>query len=454
MTIGFSRPALLVTLLWLGSPAIQAQGLRLPGGPLPPATAGTTSTTQRASDYIVAVVNSEPITNLQVRQEMQRLGQFLTQQQQPVPPAEILADQALQRLISDRAQIQYARETGIKIEDFALDETEQSVARQNQVDMAEMFRRLSADGISRSQFRNNLRDQMLLGKVREREVGQRVKVSELDIDRYLMEQQRNNAGVLAEVNIAHILLALPESPSPAQVAAGQTKAQQVMDKVRAGEDFSKLARELSQAPDAEVGGLFGLRPVDRYPSLFVDAVRTLDPGAMTVVRSGAGLHVLRLVEKRGAGGPATSMEQTRASHILMRPTASMDESAAIAKLADIRKQIVSGQISFEAAAKEFSQDGSAAQGGDLGWALPGQFVPEFELAMKKLPPGDISQPLVSRFGVHLIQVRERRTSQLSAREQRESVRNLLREKKYDEAYQSWSQELRARAYVDLREPPS
>lgn len=454
MTIGFLRPALLVTLLWTGSPAIQAQGLRLPGGGTLPAIAGATSTTQRASDYIVAVVNSEPITNLQVRQEMQRLGQFLAQQQQPVPPTEILAEQALDRLINDRSQIQFARESGIKIEDFALDEAEQSVARQNQVDPAEMYRRLSADGVSRSQFRSNLRDQMLLSRVREREVGQRIRVSELDIDRYLMEQQRNNNGALAEVNIAHILLALPESASPSQLAAAQAQAQQIMDKVRAGEDFTKLARELSQAPDADVGGMFGLRPVDRYPQLFVDAARNLDPGAMTVVRSGAGLHVLRLIEKRAAGGPATSMAQTRASHILLRPSASMDEASAIAKLTDIRRRVVSGQISFEAAAKEFSQDGSAAQGGDLGWAVAGQFVPEFEVAMEKLQPGDISQPLVSRFGVHLIQVRERRTSQLSAREQREAVRNLLREKKYDETYQSWSRELRARAYVDMREPPS
>lgn len=453
MTIGFLRPALLATLLGIGSPAIQAQGLRLPGGALP-AIAGAASTTQTASDYIVAIVNSEPITNLQVRQEMQRLGQFLAQQQQPVPSPEILAEQALERLISDRTQIQFARDSGIKIEEFALDEAEQSIARQNQVDTAEMYRRLSAEGMSRSQFRNNLRDQMLLSRVREREVGQRIKISELDIDRYLMEHRRNNAGTLAEVNIAHILLALPESVSPAQLATAQAKAQQIIDKVRAGEDFSKLARELSQAPDAEVGGVFGLRPVDRYPPLFVEAVRNLEPGAMTVVRSGAGLHVLRLIDKRTSGGPATSVAQTRASHILLRPTASMDPSAAIAKLAQIRQRIVAGQISFEAAAKEFSQDGSAAQGGDLGWTVAGQFVPEFEAAMEKLQPGDISEPLVSRFGVHLIQVRERRTSQLSARERREAVRNLLREKKYDEAYLSWSRELRARAYVDMRAPPS
>ena len=452
MNSGFSRATLLASLLLLGSLPAQSQGLRLPGASLP-ATSGAAAPAQRASDYIVAIVNSEPITNLQVRQEMQRMGQFLAQQQQPIPAPELLAEQALERLIIDRTQIQFARETGIKIEDFAVDEAQATIARQNQVDVAEMYRRLSLDGISRSQFRSNLRDQMLLSRVREREVGQRIKVSELDIDQYLMEQQRNNAGVLADVNIAHILLALPESATPAQVAQVQAKAQQIIDRVRAGEDFSKLARELSQATDAAEGGVFGMRPVDRYPQLFVDAVQKLDPGAMTTVRSGAGLHILRLLEKRGAGGPATSVSQTRARHILLRPTASMDEAAVTAKLAELRQRIVSGQTTFEAAAKEFSQDGSAAQGGDLGWTVSGQFVPEFETAMEKLQPGEISPPLVSRFGVHLIQVQERRTTALSAREQREAVRALLREKKYDEAYLSWSRELRARAYVDMREPP-
>ncbi len=455
MTSGFLRPALLI-LLAIGSLSSQAQGLRLPGGAAAaPAAAGNAATGQRASDYIVVVVNSEPITNQQVRQEMQRLAQFLSQQQQPMPTADVLAEQALDRLISDRTQIQLAREIGIKIEDFALDEAAQSVARQNQVDTEEMYRRLSAEGISRSQFRNNLRDQMLLSRVREREVGQRIRVSELEIDQYLMEQQRDNmSSAPTEVNIAHILLTLPESPTPAQLAATQAKAQQIIERVRKGEDFSKLAREMSQAPDAEVGGIFGLRPVDRYPQLFVDAVATLEPGALTTVRSGAGVHVLRLLEKRQAGGPATSVSQSRVSHILLRPTPSMDEAAAVAKLRELRQRIVSGQTSFEAAAREFSQDGSAAQGGDLGWSVPGQFVPEFEAAVDKLRPGEIAEPLISRFGVHLIQLRERKTTELTGRAQREAVRALLREKKYDEAYLSWSRELRARAYIDMREPPS
>ncbi len=450
----FLRPWLAI-LLVLSSAVSQGQSLRLPGGgATAPAVTGSPASTQRASDYIVAVVNSEPVTNLQVRQEMQRLGQFLTQQQQQIPPNDVLAEQALNRLIGDRTQIQYARESGIKIEEFTLDEAELSVARQNQVDTTEMYRRLSSDGISRSQFRNNLREQMLLSRVREREVTQRIRVSELDIDQYLREQQADGNQTIAEVNIAHILLALPESPTQAQLTAVQTKAQQIIARVRAGEDFSKLARELSQAPDADVGGIFGLRPVDRYPPLFVEAVQKLEDSALTTVRSGAGVHVLRLLDKRSAGGPASNVVQARVSHILLRPTASMNEAAAAARLGELRKQILSGQTSFEAAAKEFSQDASAAQGGDLGWSVPGQFVPEFESAVEKLQPGELSEPLISRFGAHLIQLRERKSTALSPREQREAVRGLLREKKYDEAFLAWSRELRARAYIDLREPPS
>ena len=432
--------------------SVHAQGIRLPV--TPGAVASGSSGTQRASDYIVAIVNSEPVTNQQVRQEMQRMAQLLAQQQQAMPTPAVLAEQALERLIIERTQIQYAREVGIKIEDFALDEAEQAVARQNQVDLEELHRRVLADGISRSQFRTSLREQLLLSRVREREVGQRVRVSELDIDQYLREQRRSASGNLAEVNIAHILLELPEGASAEQVATVQTQADQIMARVRSGEDFSALARALSKAQDADAGGLFGMRAVDRYPQLFIDAVRTLEPGAMTTVRSGAGLHVLRLIDKRLAGALATSIEQTRASHILLRPSAALSEAAAIEKLEDFRRRIVAGQANFEALAKEFSQDGSAAQGGDLGWSARGRFVPEFEAALDSLAAGEIGPPLVSRFGVHLIRVTGRRTVPLSTREQRDAVRALLREKNGDEAYESWSRELRARAYVDLREPPS
>lgn len=441
----FRNPGLLTTVLLSG--ALFAQSV---GAQLAPPTGGV----QRAADYIVAVVNSEPITNLQVRQEVQRVSKRLAQAQQPLPDARELAEQVLERLINDRAQLQLAREIGVRIDEAAVDDAELSVARQNQVDKAEMYRRLAADGLDRTQFRNQLRDQLMMGRVRDREVAQKVRVSELEIDQYLREQQKNTDVSTMQLNMAHVLIALPDEPSAVQLAAGQAKAQRILERARAQEDFAKLAVEASEAPDARSGGQFGLRAADRYPSLFVDAVRELPVGGLTIVRSGAGFHVIKLLEKRAPGMPASTTQQTRASHILLRTSAQLGEAAARERLGQIRQRLVAGQVDFATAARQNSDDGSAAQGGDLGWAEPGQFVPEFEDTMNNLAPGQISEPLVSRFGVHLIVVNERRTVTLGAREIREAVRAQLREKKIDDAFLNWAQTLRSRAYVEMRQPPS
>ena len=441
--------------------SVGAQGLRLPGGPTAPAAvdavagASTPGALQRSADYIVAIVNTEPVTNQQVRLEMQRLARQLSQAQRPVPDADELAARVLEQLITDRAQLHLAREAGIKIDESAIDDAEQSVARQNRVDVAEIHRRLAADGMDVSLFRGQLRDQLMLVRIREREVNQKVRISELDIDKYLRDRQNSPDDPQSELNIAQVLVALPDNANDAQIAVAHTKAQRVLDSARAGDDFAKLARENSDAAGAAAsGGEIGLRPADRYPALFVDSTRTLPVGGLTLIRSGAGFHVLKVLEKRAGGMPATSTVQTHASHILLRLSPQLGELAAREKLADFRKRILAGQADFATLAKENSQDGSAAQGGDLGWASAGQFVPEFEEAMSTLAPGQISEPLVSRFGVHLIKVIERRTAQLSQREQREAVRAILREKKLNEAYATWVQELRGRAYVEMRQPPS
>ncbi len=446
--------SLLAGSLWAGAAlVVQAQAVRpaLPAVVVP--SAGAAAGVQRPADYIVAVVNSEPITNHQVRQEAQRLGRQLAQSQQAVPANTELAARALERLINERAQLQQARETGIRIDDTSVDEAELNVARQNQIDVAEMYKRLALDGIDRNQFRKQLRDQLTLVRVRERDVNQKVRVSELEIDQYLRDQQKLQGALPAELNLSHVLFALPEDASAAQVAATQARAQRVVERARAGEDFSALARELSDASDGKTGGQFGLRPADRYPALFVEASRDMAAGALAIVRSGAGIHVLKLVEKRISGMPATTVDQTLAAHILLRPSAQLSETQARERLEGYRASILAGKAEFAALAREHSQDGSASQGGELGWANPGQFVPEFEEVMNALSPGQLSEPLTSRFGVHLITVKQRRTVPLSPREQREIVRGMLREKKLDDAFANWSQELRARAYVEMRDPP-
>ncbi len=412
-------------------------------------------TSPRAADYIVAVVNSEPVTNNELRSRMGRFEQQLAEQGQPIPPRAEFARQVLERLISEKAQLQLARESGIKVEDATVDQAEQNVARQNQIDVPELRRKLTAEGIELSQFRDDLRNQLLLTRLRERELEPRVKVSDLEVDQFLREQQQGRNGAM-ELNLAHILVAVPENASQAQVASLRAKAQRVQQRAHSGEDFAKLAREFSDSPGAaDNGGQVGLRSADRYPPLFVQAVQGLPEGGVSeVVRSGAGFHVIKVIEKRRAGLPGVNVVQSHARHILLRPSAQLSEAAARQRLADFKRRIEAGQADFAQLAREFSQDASAAQGGDLGWAGPGLFVPEFEDALNALAPGQIAEPLISRFGVHLIQLIERRQAKLSERERREIARNLVREKKLDEAYAQWAHDVRGRAYVELRDPPS
>jgi len=249
-------------------------------------------------------------------------------------------------------------------------------------------------------------------------------------------------------------VAVPETANDAQIAGLRAKAQRVLERARAGEDFAKLAREASDAPDAASnGGQLGLRSAERYPPLFVQAIQNLAEGGVSdILRSGAGFHVLKVIEKR-KGGLTGTVTQSRARHILLRPGPQLSETAAVQRLAEFKRRVQAGQADFAQLAREFSQDASARSGGDLGWANPGLFVPEFEEAMNSLAPGQIADPVISRFGVHLIQLLERRQAKLSEREQREVARNLVREKKLDEAYAQWAQDVRGRAYVEFREPP-
>jgi peptidyl-prolyl cis-trans isomerase SurA len=437
--------------------------LTLPAQGLRPSTGiGTTTTpparlqpeVQRQADFIVAVVNSEPITNNEVRAEMQRAMQQLAQQRRPQPDSNLLARQVLESLINQKAQLQLARESGIEIDEAMIDQAEQNIARQNQLDVPELRRRLTREGVESSQFRSQLRDQLTLQRLRERDVDPRAKVTDLEVDQYLHEQQNKGDPVAQEVNLAQILVTVPEAASPVQIAALQARAQRALDRARAGQDFVALVREFSDAPDSASGGQLGLRTADRYPELFIEATKNLGVGDVSaLVRSGAGFHILKVLEKKSAGAPAMTVTQSRARHILLRVSPQLSESAARNKLNEFKKRILAGQADFAALARDNSQDGSAAQGGDLGWANPGMFVPEFEEVLGQLTPGQISDPLVSRFGVHLIQLTERRKATLNPREQREAVRAMLREKKLDETYATWMQDLRGRAYVEMREPP-
>ncbi len=444
----------LASITALLSPHSQAQGLRLPAQGTATAARPLTAGAARQADYIVALVNSEPITNHEVRSEVARILQQVAQQGGATPNADALGRQVLERLINERVQLHFGRDNGMRIEDSAVDQAELGVARQNQIDIRELRRRVTADGISPAKFRSQLRDQLLLVRLREREVDARVRVSDAEIDQYILAQQTSPDPANLEINLAQILISVPDSATPAQALALQDKAQKAQARAKAGEDFAALVREYSDAPDKSNGGQFGLRLAERYPPLFVDATQNLAAGSVSpVVKSGAGFHVLKVLEKRSAGLPNKLVVQNKASHILLRATPQLNEAAATAKLREFKRLAESGKADFAALAKEHSADGSAAQGGDLGWAGPGVFVPEFDDVLNRLTPGQISEPFVSRFGMHVIKLFERRQVPLTEREQREIIRGTLREKKLDEAYANWLKDIRGRAYVEMREPP-
>lgn len=441
-----------IALIMAGSAS--AQTLRNPGGlSLPPLSAS--ASTNRTADFIVALVNSEPVTNHDVRQRLLQVQQNIAQRGiTNAPPRDELVRQVLEQLINERAQLQFAAESGLRVSDTEIDEAEANIAAQNQLDRNAFRRRLATEGIDINRLRNELRQQILLQRVREREVDSRIRVTDADIDDHIREQQGGSDLSTLELNLSHVLVSVPENASDAQVAERQARAQRVADRARSGEDFATLAREFSDAPERVNGGQFGWRSATRLPDIFVNATRALPAGQVAgPVRSLAGFHVLKVNDRRSAGMPAMNVTQTRASHILLRPGPQLTAEAAQARLAEFRQRIAGGQASFEALARENSQDGSAAAGGSLGWAAPGLFVPEFEQAMNRLQPGEISPPVVSRFGVHLIRVDERRTVPLGEREQRELVRNAVREEKVEEALALWARDVRARAYVEIREAP-
>jgi peptidyl-prolyl cis-trans isomerase SurA len=413
--------------------------------------AAAQSRAPRGGDYIVAVVNQELVTAGEIDLRMRRAEEEAARTGQRLPPPAELRRQVVDALIDERVIVTYARETGMRVEEPELDRAVQGVAQQNQLTLAQLRERLKAEGLDYQRFRANLRDQMLMERVREREVYQRIRVTDAEIDRFI-EQQRALSKSEPELNLQQILVTVPEGAAEAVVAERRARAEAALARVRGGADFAAVAGEVSEDGNRARGGEIGLRPVSRLPDLFVDATKGLAAGQVSaVVRSGAGFHVLRVLERKDAG--AMRVTQTRVRHILLRASPELKPEVAARRLADYRRQIESGQRRFEDVARQVSEDGSAAAGGDLGWASPGQMVPEFEEAMARLEVNGLSQPVASRFGVHLIQVLERREVPVEMKQLREQARNALREQKFEEAFVEWAKDLRARAYVELREPP-
>lgn len=407
--------------------------------------------TLQPGDYIAAVVNQDVVAASEVIQRTERLRQQARQSGEVMPETAGLRKQALEALIEDRVLVTYARENGNRIDEAELDRVVANVAAQNKLSPEQLRERLKAEGTDYKSFRENLRDQMMTERVREREVQGRIKVTDAEIDAWL-DKKRAALEQGGQINLAQVLVSVPEGAPDAVVAEKRARAEEALARVKAGEDFAKVARELSDDGNKARGGEIGMRPVDRLPDIFVEAVKGLKTGeaAPRLLRSGAGFHVLKVVERQGAASLTQSV-QTHARHILLRPSAQLTAEVAARRMTEYKRQIESGQATFEQLAKAYSEDGSAEGGGDLGWMGAGGFVPEFEEAMNALPLNGISPPVMSRFGVHLIQVLERRTVEVEQKQLREQARNALREQKYDEAYQDWVKDLRAKAFVEVRE---
>jgi peptidyl-prolyl cis-trans isomerase SurA len=415
---------------------------------LPSASAETKPPRVTALDRIVAVVNSDVITQIELDARLRMVIQQLQKQGTPMPPRDLLEKQLLERLIMDRLQLQFAQETGVKIDDAQLDKTLLRIAQENKLS-AEQFRAaLEKDGVDFSKFREDIRTEILMARLREREVDNRVNVSEGEVDNYLNNRSAA-AGSGGEFNLAHVLVRVPEQASPEQLQKLKSRALKALEEVQAGKDFRQVAASYSDAPDALEGGVLGWRTAGQLPALFADALGNLKPGETSqVLRSPNGFHILKLLDKRGKEA-AFVVQQTHARHILIKVNEVVSEQDARNRALQLKERLDNG-AKFEELARQHSEDGSASRGGDLNWLSPGDTVPEFEKAMDALKPDQVSEPVRSPFGWHLIQVLERRSEDVSKERTRLQARQEIRMRKADEAYQEWLRQLRDRAYVEYR----
>jgi peptidyl-prolyl cis-trans isomerase SurA len=400
-------------------------------------------------DRIVAVVNSEAITLFELRSRLTLVERQLRGQNVQLPPRDVMEKQLLERMIVDRAQMQFARDAGMEVPDEELDAALRRIAESNRLSLPEFKEALERDGLIWPKFREEIRQEITISRLREREVDNRIVISEGEIDNYLENAGRPDQNP-ETVQLAHIIVRVPEQASARQLAELRARAEQALAQLQKGEDFARVAASFSDAPDGLSGGVMEPRTTDRLPTLYLDAARKLKPGETSdILKSSAGFHIVRLIDRRGGALQTQALKQTHARHILIKVNEVVSDGEAKRRLVVLKERLDNG-ADFAELARQHSSDLSAAKGGDLGWLYQGDTVPDFEKAMDALKIGEISAPVRSPFGWHLIQVLERRTEDASKERQRQMARQALRERKSDEAYQDWLRQLRDRAYVEYR----
>jgi len=398
-------------------------------------------------DHIVAVVNDEIITRQELARRYDEVVRNLARQNTPLPPREVLEKQLLERMITELALQQHARSTGVRVDPTQVERALQRIAAQNKLDMATLAAALEKEGQSLDSMRKTIRNELLVARARERDVDNRISVSDAEIEGYLQTQAQQ--GVETEYDFAHILVTVPENATPEQIQARRARAEGILAELAKGADFAQLSASYSDAPNALQGGAFGWRASGKMPALFADALKPLQPGQVApLLKSSNGFHILKLNDKRGLDA-TLRVTQTHARHILIKTNELTSEADARNRLLQLKERIDNG-VKFDELARLHSEDASASKGGDLSWINPGDTVPDFEKAMDALQPGQVSAPIQSPFGWHLIQVLERRDQDVTQERQKLLARQAIRERKADEAFQDWVRQIRDSAYVELR----
>jgi peptidyl-prolyl cis-trans isomerase SurA len=398
-------------------------------------------------DRIVAVVNNDVITRGDLEERYRFTNLQLNRQGTPLPPRAALEKQILDRLITDQVQLQLAKETGLRVDDTELDRAINRIAQDNKSTLPQMRATLDRDGVPFARFREDIRNEIILARLRQREVDSKIMISDGEIDSFISTQDRGGRG--EEYNLSHILVRVPENASPEQIQDRRRRAEQAQQQIASGTDFRQVAATYSDAPDALQGGAMGWREAARLPTLFFDTVKILKPGQVSpLLRSANGFHLLQLNERRGSTAPVI-VRQTHARHILIKTNELVPQAEARRRLESLKERL-DNKADFAELARLHSEDTSASRGGDLGWLSPGDTVPEFEQAMNVLEPVQISDPVQTPFGWHLIQVLARRDEDMSKERQRLTARTALHARKSDESYQEWLRQLRDRAYIEYR----
>ncbi|WP_082850541.1 peptidylprolyl isomerase [Caballeronia sordidicola] len=426
---------------FLTGPAAHAQALSTPGG-------------VQIADSVVAVVNNDVITERELNDRSNLIVRRLQQQNAPVPPAAQLQRQVLDQMVLERIQLQKANEDNITIDAPTVQRTLERLAQQNQMTLDVYRARIEAQGVPWDTFQRDARTELTLSKLREKEVDSKITVSDAEVANYVASQRGPNAGGGNDLHLQHIMFKVPENASQADIAAIQAKAEAVLNEAQSGTDFTKLAKNNTQDTDAAKGGDLGFRTQASLPPSIVTAVSSLRPNQVNpqLIRTAGGFEIIKLVERRtgqGQAADAPKLVQTHVRHILLRVTDGTSEPAARQKLLEIKADVAKGG-DFANYARTYSSDGSASQGGDLGWISPGETVPEFERAMNNLKDGEVSDPVRSEYGYHLIQVLGRREAEGSVQQQLDLARQAIGQRKAEQAYSDWLRELRDTAYVQYK----